>query len=117
MTIIRQIANPSLKGHKLLAITPWDPPQDFLNNIHTRFPDLQVVFHKGGFVLHDWNEIPEDSRRDVTLLVTGVCLPPLEQAGKLQFVQIISAGANLILDKPVFKNTNIPFSTANGVHG
>lgn len=117
MTLVRLNANRTLKGHKLLALTPWDTPQDFLDNLHTRFPDLKLAFHKAPFGMSNWDDIPEDYRQDVTILVTWTCFPTLMQAPNLQYVQVLSAGADFILDSPVFKETEIPFCTANGVHG
>jgi phosphoglycerate dehydrogenase-like enzyme len=117
MTLIRTNTNPALNGHKLLFITPWVPPQEFLAHLHSRFPGLQVAFHKAPFSKGNWDDIPEHDKKDVTLVATSTCIPTLEQAPKLQFVQVISAGADFILETPAFRNTNIPFCTANGVHG
>ncbi|EFZ02349.1 D-isomer specific 2-hydroxyacid dehydrogenase [Metarhizium robertsii ARSEF 23] len=117
MTLIQVNTNSTLNGHKLLAITPWPFPHDFLGHLHARFPGLSVVLYKAPFGEGNWNDIPEEDKKDVTILVTGTCFPTLEQAPKLQFVQVLSAGADFVLGAPAFKNSNIPFCTANGVHG
>jgi hypothetical protein len=120
MTLTQANANPTLKGHKLLAVTPWDlsgPAQDFIDGLHSRFPGLEVSWYKIPSGLRNWDEIPEEHSKDVTLLATWNNFPTLDQAPNLQFVQLLSAGADLILKIPVFQNTSIPFCTANGVHG
>lgn len=52
-----------------------------------------------------------------TVLLTGPLVPAVGQAPNLQLVQLQSAGANYLLDNPLFKDTDVAFSTANGVHG
>jgi hypothetical protein len=108
-------SNPTLKGHKLLIVIPMDVPQSFLDATKAEFPDLEVVHQK-----LEWGQVaslPDEVWKDVTVLMTLATLPTAEQAPKLQFVQLVSAGANHILDKPLFKDTNVKFCTANGVHG
>ncbi|KAG8423379.1 hypothetical protein J3459_008467 [Metarhizium acridum] len=117
MTLIQLNTNSTLNGHKLLAITPWPFPKDFLDNLLTRFPGLSVALHRAPFGESNWDDISEEDKKDVTLLVTGTCFPTLEQAPELQFVQVLSAGADYVLNAPAFKNSDIPFCTANGVHG
>lgn len=118
MVLVRTAMNPTLKGHKILVLTPWDTPQEYLAGLRSRFPDLEVTVHKQQWdvIVYD-DPIPESCWDGVTILVTGSCLPTLEQAPKLQFVQLLSAGANFILDKPLFTDTDIAFCTSNGVHG
>ncbi|KAK2591278.1 hypothetical protein QQS21_011030 [Conoideocrella luteorostrata] len=111
------MADPTLKGHKLLALMPWDPPKDYLSSLLRRFPCLQVAFHKTPVAATDYDEVPAEARREVTILVSVSCLPTLDQAPKLQYVQLMSAGAETILNLKLFTDTNIVFCTANGVHG
>jgi hypothetical protein len=110
-------SNPTLKGHKLLIAIPMDVPQAFLDAIKAEFSDLDVVHHKLEWGLNITAPFPDEEWRDVTVLMTFATLPTVEQAPRLQFVQLISAGANHILDKPIFKDTDVKFCTANGVHG
>jgi len=54
---------------------------------------------------------------DATILITDLQVPPdLGACPKLQWIQLISAGANQIVDHPISK-TNIPVTTASGLHG
>ncbi|KAK3943221.1 D-2-hydroxyacid dehydrogenase [Diplogelasinospora grovesii] len=110
--------NKTLKGHKLVILTPWGPPVDFLDRLQKEYPDLKAEYHK-----RDWIDIAlpsvadEGYWKDVTILLTFQTLPTPEQAPNLEYVQLMSAGANHILDNPLFKDTDVNFCTANGVHG
>ena len=115
--VIKTDTNGGLKGHKLLVIVPWAAPAGSLEKFATAFPDLEVVFH-----VQSWDEkppkpVPAETWEDVTILLTFGTFPTLEQAPKLAFVQLMSAGANHVLEEPIFKDTEVPFCTANGVHG
>jgi hypothetical protein len=118
--LVKTGTNKTLRGHKLLVISPWEAPAGFLEKLAAAFPDLHVVYHVQG-----WNSIPPSTADDlpdglwddVTILMTFSTLPTPEQAPKLEYVQLMSAGANHVLDKPVFRDTEVSFCTANGVHG
>ncbi|KAK5652887.1 hypothetical protein OQA88_9553 [Cercophora sp. LCS_1] len=109
-------ANETLKGHRLVILMPMEIPTVFLEPIQAKYPDLKIEAHRT-----EWGSkaspIPEEDWKDVTILLTFLPFPTPEQAPNLQYVQLISAGANHILDVPLFKDTSIPFCTANGVHG
>ncbi|KAK4163353.1 hypothetical protein QBC43DRAFT_264446 [Cladorrhinum sp. PSN259] len=111
------INNNTLKGHKLLMVMPWEQPASFLEKLAVEFPDLKVAT----YVQSEWDQghppFPEEEWKDVTLLLTFTVLPTPEQAPNLQFVQLMSAGANHVLEAPIFKDTCVKFCTANGVHG
>jgi hypothetical protein len=99
-------------------LTPYTPSHDYLGRLRNQFPDLQIAIHQTPFDVIKYNDaINQACWQDVTMLNTGSCLPSLDQAPKLEFVQLMSAGANFLLDQPVFKSTNIAFCSANGVHG
>lgn len=111
--------NKTLKGHKLLVIAPWEAPAGFVEKLAAEFPDLQVDYHVHGrsATPPSTTIVSDETWRDVTILLTFATLPTPEQAPKLQYVQLMSAGANHVLDKPLFKDTEVTFCTANGVHG
>lgn len=109
-------ANPTLKGNQLLIITPVPPAPEWVEGVKKQFPDLDIVHSDK----NPWglNVTDEDiDWKDVTVLLTGPLVPTIEQSPKLQLVQLQSAGANYLLDNPLFKDTDVAFSTANGVHG
>lgn len=110
--------NPTLKGQKLLILSQFKPDDDFYAKLHSQFPDLKVVYHELGFPeKKPGSTFNESEWKDVTILLTGSALPDPEQAPKLQYVQLQSAGANHILKHPLFTDTDAVFATANGVHG
>ncbi|OIW34685.1 D-isomer specific 2-hydroxyacid dehydrogenase [Coniochaeta ligniaria NRRL 30616] len=112
--------NKSLEGHKLLFLTHLAPPEGYFERLHAKFPGLKTEYRETpwpsrtpggeGFTDHDW--------KDVTILLTGNAFPSSREiAPKLQYVQLQSAGANMILKHPLFTDTDVVFATANGVHG
>lgn len=111
--------NKDLTGHKLVMIAE-EIPESLVEHLRRKYPGLQVVQVK----LSPWNNTAEplpgftdDDWATTTVLLTGPRIPTIEQAPKLQLVQLQSAGANYVLDRPLFKDTKIPFCTANGVAG
>ena len=117
--LVKKDINKTLKGHKLLVIAPWAAPDGFVEKLTTAFPDLQVVYH-----VQHWTStplplitLPAGTWDDVTILMTFSTLPAPEEAPKLEYVQLLSAGVNHVLDKPMYKDTTAAFCTANGVHG
>ncbi|CAK7262884.1 hypothetical protein SEPCBS119000_000214 [Sporothrix epigloea] len=106
-------------GDVLLIASPWVPPQAWIDHIQAKYPGLRVI-HR----LLQWatglaaDALSADEWRSVTVLMTsGQSLPNPADVPRLRFVQLISAGANLVLKKPLFTETDIAFATANGVHG
>lgn len=112
--------NKSLKGHKLLILGPWrvPPPPAQVAHIQARFPDLVIEVRKQLCTSPlDSEEDQEQLWKDVTILVTQGELPEAAQAPRLQYVQLWTAGAEQVVKKPMFKNMEINFCTASGVHG
>jgi hypothetical protein len=99
-------------------LTPFTPSSSDISRLRDRFPELEVAIHNTPFDMIKYSDaIPRDCWQDVTILNTGSCLPTPELAPKLELVQLMSAGANFVVDKPVFQDTEIAFCSANGVHG
>jgi phosphoglycerate dehydrogenase-like enzyme len=59
--------------------------------------------------------IPDELWAETEVLYALGNLPAPEQAPKLRWVQLHSAGANQLLDKPIYQ-TDVMFTTASGVH-
>lgn len=98
--------NKTLRGHKLLLISK-EVPQDAIERIEYLFPDLEIAFG---------SDSPE-LFKDVTIVLTLLKFPSIEEVPKLQLGQLVSAGADAILDQPIFTDTEIPWCTSSGVHG
>lgn len=108
--------NPTLKGHQLLIIAATPPSSEWVDKVKKQHPDLDVVHSNK----NPWGVNVTDEGidwKDVTVLLTGPLVPSIEQSPRLELVQLQSAGANYLLDNPLFKDTDVAFSTANGVHG
>lgn len=118
MTLIRINANKTLKGHSAIVLTTIPAPPEAIEAIRNQFPDLKLKLYLvpwgsseigGDFKEEDWKE--------TTLFLTSTVLPTVEQAPHIQYVQLTSAGVNHLVSNPFFSDTNVPFCTANGVHG
>ncbi|KAL6900053.1 hypothetical protein GGI43DRAFT_427774 [Trichoderma evansii] len=82
---LRKSVNQTLRGHKLLILTPQECPQSYLASLRGRFPDLQVVARTTAFDTVAYNDtVPVDYWDGVTILMTGSSLPTVEQAAKLE---------------------------------
>lgn len=117
MTLIKA-PNPTLKGHKLFLLPSYPTPQHSIDSLRTKFPDLEIVVRQRPFKHTDANEeLSEDEWKDVTIFLTGSAVPDAERAPNLAYVQLTSAGINHLLNNSIFRDTDIAFCTANGVHG
>ncbi|KAK7749086.1 hypothetical protein SLS62_008481 [Diatrype stigma] len=110
--------NKDLTGEKLVFLTPFAIPVEWIAGARRAYPGLEVEARR----FNPWapgNGSPPDDVdwARVTILVTGPSLPTPQAAPRLRLVQLQSAGANYALDKPLFKEKGVVFCTANGVHG
>ena len=120
MTAVDIAAATSSGAEDILLITaPRKPTQPWVERIQAKFPGLRVIYRD-----LQWGQtLPHDSLKDeewdnVTVLLTTSSLPASAAVvPRLRYVQLFSAGANLIIKQPLFTDTDIVFATANGVHG
>ncbi|KAI5459451.1 hypothetical protein BGZ63DRAFT_391063 [Mariannaea sp. PMI_226] len=117
MALIRVNHNRTLKGHKAVILTTIPVPSGSIQAIRDRFPDLQIIVREVPWLSDHIPDFDEKEWNDTTILLTATFLPTIEQAPRVKYVQLTSAGANHIVSNPFFSETKIPFSTANGVHG
>lgn len=101
----------------LLVLLPWSAPDSFIRNLSKTSPGIRVIQHT---CTDSDTELPKDIKdsdlADVTVWLGWRIFPTRDQAPKLRYVQLVSAGCNQILGLPLFEDTDIPFCTANGVH-
>ena len=112
--------NKSLDGHKLLLLTQSPPPEGYFEKLQAKFPGLKTEYRETSWPSKapGGSDFTDDAWKDVTVLVSGNAFPASrEVAPKLEYVQLQSAGANMILKHPLFTDTDVSFCTANGVHG
>jgi hypothetical protein len=129
MTSSKAVANKTLKGHKLAVLLGVTGPpkillgatllEEEITDLKSLFPDLDILTVEG--VAPDSESlrqrVPDKEWENVTILVTGSALPEVEQAPKLEYVQLQTAGANHLFGHPLFRDTDTTFCTASGVHG
>src|SRR5215471_2807667 len=101
----------SSKSHQVLITAPIDAY--WRERLKRLSPDLHVAF----WPPHPDGTIPGDTWREVEILYTSFAtpLPSPEQAPRLHWVQLYSAGPDPILDHPLFR-TSITFTTTSGIH-
>ncbi len=114
---LKIVPNKTLKGHKLVIATPHPIVPEDLEKLQSRFPDLQITYYTVPWGQKISGNVPDEELKDATIMLSLASLPTREQVPKLEFVQLTSAGANLILKSPLFLDTDVAFCTANGVHG
>lgn len=107
--------NKTLQGHKLmvLVLASFTPRDQDVDELRRAYPGLAVQVAR-------LEDLTRDDWRDVTVLLTGfsrATLPRKDDVPKLEYVQLTSAGANLVVNDPLFSETDVAFCTANGVHG
>ena len=101
-----------------MILSPYVTHADDIESVKVKVPGLNVVVRQQPFELNDpCAEVDQKEWSDVTILMTGSALPPLSVAPNLQLVQLCNAGVNHVAHEPFFKDTEVPFCTAGGVHG
>ena len=102
----------------LLALLPWQPSEESLQRIRDAYPGVAIAAHKVEWGVKGVPDvITREQLANVTILLTGTALPDKEAVPQMRLVQLGSAGANHVLEHPLFKDTDVKFCTANGVHG
>jgi hypothetical protein len=101
----------------LLILTHWPTPPAILKSIQKAHPHLRILAFPVPWSGALPDDFPEDVWPSVVVLLTSTYLPQPEQVPRLKYVQLTSAGANQILEQRLFKETDVAFCTANGVHG
>jgi phosphoglycerate dehydrogenase-like enzyme len=86
---------------------------EWLQRLRNQWPDMQFEYHSAR--LHE--PVADELWREAEVLYMWFAtpLPTPEQAPKLRWVQLYSAGADYLFNKPLF-HTQVTFTTASGVH-
>jgi hypothetical protein len=106
-----------MTGEVLLVLLPWAPRKEYVDNMSQISPGIRVITYKTA--MYDTEvpkEIPNETWETVTVLLTWKLFPTKEQAPKLRYVQLLSAGCDQLFGLPIFEETDIAFCTASGVH-
>lgn len=102
--------NTNNKSHVVLSTYQLD--SQWVERLQSLSPALQIEQRP----VHSLKEIPDNLWQEVEILYSFAgTFPSPEQVPLLRWVQLYSAGANRILDQPLF-HTSVIFTTASGVH-
>lgn len=94
----------------VLIVVPFR--EEWVERIQRLSPDLHVTLHP----IHGrGQEVPDTLWEETEVAYTFSNLPSPEHASRLRWVQLYSAGAERILEHPLFK-TNVMFTTMSGIH-
>ncbi|KAK6336432.1 hypothetical protein TWF696_001987 [Orbilia brochopaga] len=109
------------KDHVLIAAT-WDPPTAWMERIRNEHPGIRVTYYhikmdRQKVFMTGGKHVPDELFADVTIFVTMNYLPEPAIAPKLEIVSILSAGVDRLDHTPLWRDTDITITAANGVHG
>jgi phosphoglycerate dehydrogenase-like enzyme len=82
-----------------------------LDRLRAVSPRLHLTQH----TVSNVDELPVEAWSEVEVLCTFRALPEMEQAPHLRWVQLLSAGANHVIDHPMFSE-GVMLTTASGMH-
>ncbi len=87
--------------------------EGWLQRLRSRWPDLQFEYRSA----RDKETVSDDLWREAEILYMWFAtpLPTPEQAPKLRWVQLYSAGADYVVNHPLF-HTQVIFTTTSGIH-
>lgn len=101
----------------LLILMPFTPDPNWVESLGKASPGIRVKSYKVDMYANKVPaEITAETWQEVTILFTWKSFPTREMAPNIQYVQLLSAGCNQILDLPLFRDTDISFCTSNGIH-
>lgn len=106
----------------LLFVYHGEEPRHITHSLRTQFPYIDVIFHNSSSTkIEDVSSkcnVPDTLWQRATILVTSFVLPPTpDVVPNLRWIQVLSAGIDHLIDQPIYKDTNIPITTASGIHG
>ncbi|KAI7235862.1 hypothetical protein KC330_g4033 [Hortaea werneckii] len=108
----------------ILCLLPYPEPKEIVQSLRQKFPNIDITYHEVRFSLdaeqqqQDLAKLPKTIWHDITILYTLFSLPEkLADVPKLRLVQLASAGSNQVQNHPIYTDSDIPISTASGIHG
>ncbi|KNG88150.1 putative 2-hydroxyacid dehydrogenase [Aspergillus nomiae NRRL 13137] len=104
----------------LLVFLPLPEPKEAIDLIRQQFSTIEVAFFEippGTLELTD-DIIPSDLLQRVTIMTTAFgIVPHPDQTPQLKYLHTFSAGVDHLINRPIFRDTNIRMSTSSGIHG
>lgn len=112
----------ALSKDVLLVFVPRPREDAWVRRIESKFPGLQVRWVNRDEYAQDIHKVsdalktmPAEEWAGVTLATSSIP-PPAHFMKSVRFVQLTSAGADRWLEHETYKDPNVIFSTANGLH-
>jgi phosphoglycerate dehydrogenase-like enzyme len=93
----------------VLVTPPFGQP--LMDKLSRVSPDLAITQREA-----NTPEEAADILGETEIIYTWGLFPRLDQAPKLRWVQLHSAGADGILQQPLYTQSDVTFTTANGIH-
>ncbi|KKY26094.1 putative 2-hydroxyacid dehydrogenase [Diplodia seriata] len=101
---------------KVLVAVPGKLPTGLLERLKDKFPHVEVEVYP--LDNPHSSEVPREAFADKTILVTFNALPKsLDEAPKLKWMHLLSAGSNHIQKHPIYTDSDITITTSSGIHG
>ncbi len=100
------------RSNKLVLITA-PVEEEWLQRLRSLWPDLQFVqLPARSKTVSDelWREA------EILYMSFSTSLPTIEQAPRLRWVQLYSAGADAVFQTPLFQTSAVNFTTTSGIH-
>ena len=100
----------------LLLHIPPEPDLQWIARLETKYPGLKVRWVPLHWTPGDKDlTLPPETWEDVTMAC--LFLPhPAYLMSKVRYVQLTSAGVDKWVEHKTYKNSNVVFCTANGIH-
>ncbi|KAJ6015268.1 D-isomer specific 2-hydroxyacid dehydrogenase NAD-binding [Penicillium herquei] len=102
-----------LPNEHLLVIFNQEIPRHVEEWAKKRFSDIELTLYQSIRGV----KTPRELYHNATMLVTFNDLPEPEDSFNLKLIHTLSAGVDHLLNNPIFKYSEIPFTTSSGIHG
>lgn len=109
----------------LLIVLPFPIARltKIIADLEAKYPNLEIQYFEDAFDKKERikvaaTKVPEDLYKRAQFLGTLSWLPPsAASAPNLKLIQFFSAGTNHVSQHPIYTDSDIPLTTASGVHG
>ncbi len=95
-------------GETINVIVAINLSDELINDLRELSPRLHVERY--------FPDVPEQAYATAEVLFTAQALPQREQAPRLRWVQLFSAGVNHVISEPIIQSPDVEVTTASGMH-
>ena len=93
---------------RIRVVVAMDFADELVENLAALAPRLRVERH--------FPQVPDSAWADMEVLYASRLIPLPEQAPRLRWIQLHSAGINHLLGKPILAAEDVAITTASGIH-